>query len=122
MGAMSQYQPSSSITRYDVSKMRQRISVYEIVRADDGSGGNEREDTLIKTVSAYIAPVKAREIMQGAQNEERITHWGFIRYNAKFKAGQTVRHRGRDLFIVSITDPTQLKEWQDLQLREGGPV
>ncbi len=122
MGAMSQYQPSSSILRYDISRLRQRISVYEIVREDDGAGGTTREDTLIKTVSAYIAPVKAKEIMQGAQNEERITHWGFIRFNEKFKAGQTIKHRGKELFIVSITDPTQLKEWQDLQLREGGPV
>lgn len=112
--------------RPDVGALRQRVSIYNITRVDDGAGGFTRSDpsggTLIGTFWANLKPVGAKEITQASQHVERVTHMALVRYNSAFQDGQTLRHRGVDMYIVSVVDPDNLKEWLRLLLREGGPT
>lgn len=112
--------------RQDIGKMRHRIIVYAITQVDDGNGGFERSDpsvpTEIATVRANVYPMSAREQTWGMKYQEVVTHKVLIRYNAAFLAGQQLSHDGKLLYIVSIVDTDQRKEFMTLMCREGGPM
>ncbi len=111
--------------RSDVGHLRQRITFYNTTRVDDGAGGFTRSDpsgaTEIGTFWAKIEPASTREITRAQQHEESISHKVLVRYNAAFTDGQTIKHRGNFMYVVTVVDPTHKKEWLHLMVREGGP-
>ena len=112
--------------RPDIGALRQRVTIYNTTRVEDGAGGFTRSDpseaTKIGTYWANIKPVKAKQITQAEQHVEVVTHEVLVRHNAAFADGQTLIHRSRTMFIVTVVDPDQKQEWMKLMVREGGPV
>jgi SPP1 family predicted phage head-tail adaptor len=111
---------------FDIGKLRHRVSIYEVTRTDDGSGGFDREDpsedTLLGEYWARIDPVSARERQWGDQFTEVTTHKCWLRYNTLVKPGMTLRFRSVDYYIEQAFDPDNRLEWLYMTLREGGPM
>lgn len=110
----------------DIGKFRQRVTIYEATRVDDGSGGFDRQDpsdaTKVGTFWADLKPVSAKERTWGGQFTEQTTHKCWLRKNAAAVPGAIVREGTTDYYIESAYDPDNLGEFMMLTLREGGPL
>lgn len=114
--------------KFDIGKMRHRVSLYATTRVDDGAGGFTRSDpsgaTKIDDYWANVEPVSAKERQWGEQFTEITTHKCWLRYNTLIadQEGMILRFRNVDYYVESIYDPDQLQEFLMLTLREGGPT
>jgi len=114
--------------RFDIGKMRHRVTLYNTVREDDGYGGFDRLDASVSTEIgeywAHIEPVSAHERIWGGQFTELTTHKCWLRYNDLLTGldGAIMSWKGKQYYIERIYDPNNLKEFLFLVLREGGPL
>lgn len=115
---------------FDIGKMRHRIKIYNTVRADDGSGGFDREDpapdNLYATRWGHIEPVSARQRQWGEQYTEVTTHVCWLRHDATITDGMTLGRviNGTEVFyyVEGTFDPDNLQQFTLCNLREGGPL
>lgn len=112
--------------RFDIGKMRQRISIYTTTRADDGSGGFSRLDpseaTKLKDCWSYIRPLTERERTWGEQFAEDVTHECWLRRDDAIRHGMTIRHGTVDYYVVTAVPMEGMDEFMRLTLRQGGPM
>lgn len=104
----------------NLGRMRNRITVFDPVRTDDGALGHNRSNTPVAILWANIKKAGGSEIFRYQHLDEQITHKVTIRYDARIKQGQYFEWDNRQFYIEVVTDPDELKRFLELICREGG--
>ncbi len=89
-------------------------------RSSDGALGQIRSDQTVKALWADVAAASSREVYRYNHLEQEISHVVKIRYDADVLQGMYFKYDNRDLYILSVEDPTERKEWMKVICREGG--
>ncbi len=105
-----------------LGKMRHRVELRRPARVSDGALGQVRSDQVVAALWARVEKAGGREVFRYQHLEQEITHKVTIRYREGVEQGQYLRFDGRDLYILVVTDPTELKEFLELVCREGGQL
>src|SRR3954471_23824903 len=84
---------------------RQVISIEQPTRTPDGFGETiVTWTTFAASVRAKVEPIVGRELTQASQVQADHTDRVTIRYREGIKPDMRIRHRGRTLNIVSMSD------------------
>jgi SPP1 family predicted phage head-tail adaptor len=103
-----------------IGTLRQRIILQRELPQSLEAGSYQANWTDIATVWGRIEPVNAREILQGARLESRVTHRIIIRYRADLDAGIRALCLGRSYNVQAILDPGEQHRFIQLLTIEGG--
>lgn len=112
--------------RYDIGKFRHLVTLHEVTRVDDGSGGFTRTDpseaTVLGQLWAEIEPVSSKEIRLGNKLEDQTTHRITVRWRNDIRQGQLIMYGSRQFYILTVTNPSEIRDFLELSCREGGPA
>ena len=102
-----------------VGELRERVTIEEATRVDDGVGGASASWSALATVWASVTPLSGREGTAGGRVE---AHQGYritIRYRDDVTTAMRAIWAGRTLNIRSLADPDGRKRWLELNVEEG---
>lgn len=99
-------------------QLNKRIELQAATQTSDGMGGFTETWATRQTVWAAIWPMSAREMMQTMQTTMEISHRIRIRYKSGLLPSWRIKYGTRYFNIVSIVNPNEKGEWQDLLCRE----
>lgn len=101
-----------------IGALNKRIELQAATQTADGMGGFTSSWTTQQTVWAAIWPTSAKELMQSAQNTMEISHRIRIRYKSTLIPSWRIKYGTRYFNILSIINPNERGEWQDLLCKE----
>lgn len=86
-----------------IGSMRERITLQEEVRTEDGAGGfttSWADLSFTPSVWARVEPLEGRERLQAMQVDARASHRVTVRYRSDLKASQRIVWRSRHLHPI----------------------
>lgn len=101
-----------------IGDLRHRIELQATLSVADGMGGTTDTWTTQDAVWAAIWPVSATEQIRAASPTMVGTHRIRIRYHEDLRPAWRVKFGNRYFSIVSIVDPNEKHEMQELLCRE----
>lgn len=85
-----------------IGKLRHRITIQQLTRTPDGSGGYTETWPTFSTVWASINPVHGKELFEAQQIQSNVTHKIRIRYLSGVKSSMRVSFESRIFQIQSV--------------------
>ena len=101
-----------------IGDLNRRITLQYVTQTADGMGGLPETWTNDETVWAAIWPVSASEHVLAMQTVMTISHRIRIRYRSTLKPSWRIKFGTRYFNIISIINPNEYGEWQDVMCKE----
>ncbi len=108
--------------RRAIGKLRHRVEIFEPARQPDDMGGFSRGDAKVIEIWGEMVPMKTYERMEYAKLQQVRSHRCQIRAREDVKQGWFLIYDGRYFYIEGVENIREDQKFQDLILREGGPV
>lgn len=102
----------------NAGKLRHRVTIQELVRADDGYGGIIETWQDVATVWAAVEPLRGSERYRAQQVQAELSHKVTMRYQAGVKPQMRLLHNGRVLNIEAVIDVEERHRWLELLCSE----
>jgi len=102
----------------NAGKLRHRVTIQELVRADDGYGGIIETWQDVATVWAAVEPLRGSERYRAQQVQAELSHKVTMRYRAGVKPQMRLLHNGRVLNIEAVIDAEERHRWLELLCSE----
>jgi SPP1 family predicted phage head-tail adaptor len=101
------------------SRLRQRLTLQDEVRAEDGAGGYTRSWQSIADLWAEIVPISGRERLFADQLQSEVTHKILLRYRGGVVAGQRLIFENRAFNILSVFNTDEENDTLEILALEG---
>lgn len=102
----------------NAGKLRHRVTIQELVRADDGYGGITETWQDVATVWAAVEPLRGSERYRAQQVQSELAYKVTMRYRAGIKPQMRLVYGGRVLEIEAVIDVEELHRWLELLCSE----
>ena len=86
----------------NTGKLRQRVTIQELVRTDDGYGGITETWQDVATVWAAVEPLRGNERYRAQQVQSELSHKVTMRYRAEIKPQTRLLYGVRVLEIEAV--------------------
>jgi len=94
-----------------IGDLRQRMSLEQVARVDDGGGGAAESWAAVATLWAALLPVSGGEDVVADGLEGRATHEIWIRYRAGVVPAMRFTKGARIFEILSVIDVDERHRW-----------
>ena len=98
--------------------MRHRITLQARTQTPTGGGGFSDAYTTVASVRAAIRTIFGGRLIDGVQDQERVTHNFTIRYRPDRAAWRYVLFDGRRFTVRTVSDPDERKRWLEILAEE----
>lgn len=105
-----------------LGRLRQRVTIQQESRVDDGAGGYALSWQDVAVVWAAVEPTGGREIVFAGRVEARVTHRVILRYRADVTAAMRVVYDGRAFAVRAVVNLGERDRFTQLLVEEGGAV
>lgn len=102
------------------NELRHSIALQGRTQTPNAGGGFDDAYTTVATVRAKIRTLFGGRLIDGVQDQERVTHNFVIRYRADRAAWRYVLFDGRRFAVRTVADPTERKRWLEILAEELG--
>ena len=99
-------------------ELRHRISLQARAQTPNAEGGFDDAYTTVASVRAKIKVLFGGRLIDGVQDQERVTHNFIIRWRSDRGAWRWVLFDGRRFVVRSVSDPTETKRWMEILAEE----
>jgi SPP1 family predicted phage head-tail adaptor len=87
--------------------LRNRVTLQQLTRTDDGAGGYTETWTGVATVWADVYPLKGNERYEAQQVQANLSHRVTIRYRTGVEPSMRLLYGTRTLTIEAVIDPEE---------------
>lgn len=101
-----------------VGKLRHRVTIQGLIRADDGYGGITETWQDVATVWAAVEPLRGTERYRAQQVQAELSHKVVMRYREGIKPHLRLLYNGRVLEIEAVVDVEERHRWFELLCSE----
>lgn len=98
--------------------LRHQITIESPTRTQDSLGEPLLTWSTFATTRASVEPLRGMELIQAAGVEANITHRVTIRFRDGLRPDMRIRHRGRVLNIVSVSDIEERERRIEIMCKE----
>lgn len=99
-------------------KLRHRVTIQQLVKADDGYGGIVETWQDVATVWATVEPLRGSERYRAQQVQSELTHKVTMRYRPGVKPQMRLLYGDRVLEIEAVIDVEERHRWLELLCSE----
>lgn len=99
-------------------ELRHRIALQTRTQTPNAGGGLDDLYTTVATVRAKIRTLFGGRLIDGVQDQERVTHNFVIRWRADRGAWRWVLFDNRRFVVRTVSDPTEMKRWLEILAEE----
>lgn len=99
-------------------ELRHSIALQARTQTPNAGGGFDDDYNTVGTARAKIKTLFGGRLIDGVQDQERVTHNFVIRYRSDRASWRYVLFDGRRFTVRSVADPTERKRWLEILAEE----
>ena len=101
-----------------IGDLRQRMTLEQVSRVDDGGGGASESWAAVATLWGALRPLQGHEELDADALSGALTHEVWLRYRDGVKPDMRLRHGGRIFEVRAVIDVGERGRWLRLLCEE----